>query len=260
MLGKMELRLLTYNIHKGFGWGRKNYFLPALKEFIQKSEADIVFLQEVVGQNELYKKRGLVDAQMEYLAESVFGHSSYALNARYLNGNHGNLILSKYPIESWVNFNLSTNFLEKRGLLLCKILLPFAECSSLYAGCVHLDLLHRGRKLQYQTIHQTLTELDDFDRAPLVLAGDFNDWNKGASKVFRDKMGMQEAYHTVHGRYANTFPSHYPALSLDRIYVRNLKVNSAGRGAPTHIFPNAINEKELHLSDHLPLMCDVEIS
>ena len=90
----MKLKILTYNIHKGFDWGKKNYFLDDIKKLIKTSKANLVFLQEVVGENHHYKRRGLIDKQFEFIAYSVWTHFSYAQNAVHDHGHHGNLILS----------------------------------------------------------------------------------------------------------------------------------------------------------------------
>lgn len=249
----MKLKILSYNIHKGYDWKMQNYFLQDMRAFINSSQADIVFLQEVVGQNTLYKKKGLIDAQFEYLADSIWPHYSYAKNSLYDHGHHGNLILSRYPIESWENIDLTTSLLQKRGLLICKIQIPHPHKKYIYAACVHLDLLHSGRKLQYQIIKNKLLSLFSATHdIPLVVAGDFNDWNKKSIGVFEHELGMQEAYKVMRGNFAKTFPASFPLLSLDRIYLKNLTVlNSDILARPKH---------QNHFSDHLPIYCEVEIN
>jgi endonuclease/exonuclease/phosphatase family metal-dependent hydrolase len=91
------------------------------------------------------KEKGLIDSQFEFLSDTLWPHFSYAQNALYDHGHHGNLILSKFPIENWENINLSTNPFEQRGMLVCKIKLPHLPDKSFYAACLHLDLLHKGR-------------------------------------------------------------------------------------------------------------------
>ncbi|MBC7419201.1 MAG: endonuclease/exonuclease/phosphatase family protein [Bdellovibrio sp.] len=245
----MKLKILSYNIHKGFDRGNKNYFLEEIKDLIKNSHADIVFLQEVVGKNEKYKKKGLIDSQFEFLADSIWNHFSYAKNALYDHGHHGNLILSKYPIESWENVNITTNSLEKRGFLVCKINIPHKNNKHIYVACAHLDLLHRGRKIQYETIKNKIRSLDVADHEPLIIAGDFNDWNKKCTTTFEDELGMIEAHKTAHGRFAKTFPASFPVLTLDRIYVKNMKI------VKSQIFKQKTKK---HYSDHLPLYCELE--
>lgn len=244
----MRLKILSYNIHKGFDWKNQSYNILQMKKLITESEADIVFLQEVVGENTKIKNSGLIDAQFEFLADGIWQHYSYGKNAVYGHGHHGNLILSKFPIENFENVDLSTNSLEKRGMLVCKIITPE---KSFYAACLHLNLLHSGRVTQYQKIAKHIHLQNNEENIPIIIAGDFNDWNKKSSSYFEDSLGMKEAYKTVHGHYAVTFPAGFPFLSLDRIYVKNFKI----------IDSSIMSQKTTHiLSDHLPLICEVEIS
>ena len=254
----MLIKILSYNIHKGFDWKNKNYFLKEMKEFIKNSHADIVFLQEVVGKNNKYQEKGMVDAQFEFLADQLWPHFSYGHNAVYDHGHHGNLILSRFPIKSYENINISTNTWEKRGILICKIGLPTfdnTEEKIFYAACSHLNLLHTGRLLQYQKIKDYIAAEDPHHETPIIIAGDFNDWNKKCAQVFEIDLGMQEVHKTIHGQFAKTFPAIYPLLCLDRIYVKNLKIK-----ASMTLEPKKLHNILAHLSDHLPLYCEVEIN
>jgi endonuclease/exonuclease/phosphatase family metal-dependent hydrolase len=80
--------------------------------------------------------------------------------------------------------------------------------------------------------------------APLIIAGDFNDWMGQADRLFRDHLGLQEIFRVTHGRYARSFPAWLPFLPMDRIYYRGLTPVSCERltHAPWHA-----------LSDHAPL-------
>ena len=246
----MKLKILSFNIHKGFDWKNTVYTLDSMKDFIASTNADIVLLQEVVGKNEKYKEKGMIDKQFEYFADALWPHFSYAQNALYEHGHHGNLILSKYPIESWENINLSTNPFEQRGMLICKISLPHLQHKKFYAACLHLDLLHKGRSKQYEKIKKYLHDKNsDEDDPSLIIAGDFNDWNMRASDTFETHLGMYEAHKYTHGSYAKTFPAGFPFLKLDRIYVKNMNVVKA----------EAIGLGNNGLSDHLPLFCEVEV-
>lgn len=250
----MIIKILSYNIHKGYDWKNKNYFLKEVKEFIKYSKADVVCLQEVVGKNEKYKDIGLIDAQFEYLADELWPHYSYGHNAVYDHGHHGNLILSKFPIESFENIDLSTNRFEKRGLLVCKIILPELKKTPhnfFYVACSHLNLLHTGRLIQYKRIKNHIQMINKND-APVVIAGDFNDWNQKCAHVFEQELEMKDVHKATHGFFAKTFPAAYPMLCLDRIYVKNLKINDVQILEPTS---HTVLE---NLSDHLALFCEVE--
>ena len=43
--------------------------------------------------------------------------------------------------------------------------------------------------------------------APLVIAGDFNDWRHKANQALVDELGVHEVFESVRGRPARTFPS-----------------------------------------------------
>ena len=60
--------------------------------------------------------------------------------------------------------------------------------------------------------------------APLIVAGDFNDWRNLSGRRLMDELGLVEAFRDRHGRPARSFPSNFPVLRLDRIYVRGLNV------------------------------------
>jgi endonuclease/exonuclease/phosphatase family metal-dependent hydrolase len=244
----MKIKILTYNIHKGFDWSNRNYFIKDIKDLIKESAADIVFLQEVVGQSLDYQKKGLIDAQFEYIADAAWPHYSYFKNSVYDHGHHGNLILSKFPIQNWDHVNISTNTFEQRGLLFCQINLLG---HNLYALCTHLNLLNSGRLLQYNKIKNFIQDLNIPKNAPIIVAGDFNDWNRQASKIFEKDLTMTEAYKNLNGAYAKTFPAAFPILCLDRVYTRNTKIVNATTLKPT---------KKGHFSDHLPLLCELEIN
>jgi endonuclease/exonuclease/phosphatase family metal-dependent hydrolase len=46
------------------------------------------------------------------------------------------------------------------------------------------------------------------------------------TQTIRSELGAQEVFHFLNGAHAKTFPSWLPALRLDRIYYRGLRVQS----------------------------------
>lgn len=249
----MRIKILSYNIHKGFDWNNRKYGLQEMKNLIKSTGAEIVFLQEVVGKNKILKEKGLIDEQFEFLADEVWPHFSYAQNALYDHGHHGNLIMSKYPIVSFENLNISTNSWEKRGMLMCKIKIPATADNpkerSVFASCLHLNLFHAGRKKQYHQISKYLENINrEEENASLIVAGDFNDWNQKSFETFEKILGMQEVHKFSNGCFARTFPANVPILCLDRIYVKNLEILNS------HVV-----FYDQHLSDHLPIFCEVDI-
>ena len=105
-----KLRILTYNIHKGFSTGNRRFVLPRLREALIKADADILLLQEVQGehkQHQITHDDWPECSHAEFIAEGVWPHIAYAKNALYINGHHGNAILSKHPFIRWENINVS---------------------------------------------------------------------------------------------------------------------------------------------------------
>jgi endonuclease/exonuclease/phosphatase family metal-dependent hydrolase len=200
--------------------------LPELRARMHEERADLVLLQEAVG----HRARTQPDnahpgePQYEYLADGVWPDFAYGKNAVTENSHHGNAILSRFPIEKWENFNISTNGLERRGVLLTRVSIP--ERGSLYCLCTHLDLTAWGRRKQFAAIRHLVNEHVPAE-APLVLGGDFNDWRVEATAELAEPLGMIEAFAHLTGQVARTFPARLPMLRLDRIYLRGLRVQRA---------------------------------
>lgn len=213
-----NLRVLSLNIHKGFSHFNFNFALSEIRNAIRESQADVVLLQEVRGQD---VHRPEVSSQFEFLADTLWTHYAYGKNAVYPEGHHGNAILSKYPIESWNNLNLSTNRFESRGLLHAKIFIPdlgaHLDCLTL-----HLNLLGRDRFIQIQKIIEYM-RVHIPNPSAFLMAGDFNDWDQQLSPVLQNELHSSEAFEVLHGRPAKTFPNFWPLLALDRMYFRMMK-------------------------------------
>lgn len=241
----MKLHVATYNIHKGFSQFNRRLMIHELREQLRALAADIVFLQEVQGQHRRHAARfeeWPAEPQYEFLAHKVWSDYAYGRNTVYAHGHHGNAILSRYPIRWAENEDVTLNRREGRGLLHCEIDIPGAT-APLHCICVHLALNERGRRHQVgaliERLHREVPE-----RAPLVVAGDFNDWRNLAGKRLASALDLHEALADVWGRPARSFPSAFPMLRLDRIYVRGLDVERtvAHRGRPWR-----------RISDHAPL-------
>jgi endonuclease/exonuclease/phosphatase family metal-dependent hydrolase len=62
--------------------------------------------------------------------------------------------------------------------------------------------------------------------APLILAGDFNDWNNHARFSLANELDLHEVFESGSGSLAKSFPVSFPMLRLDRIYIRGLSVKN----------------------------------
>lgn len=225
-----HFRVLSYNIHKGFT-AKAQYSLPLIRTSIRSTHADVVCLQEVIGEHKKHREK-IPDwpdqSQLEYLADEIWHHHSYGQNSVYAGGHHGNALMSKYIVREKKHLNLSTNRFEQRGLLYALLEAPHANKAShfMHVICVHLDLFGRGRLLQAKKIIDFIQNLDH-QNWPLLLCGDFNDWNQKIGPLLEKELNLMEVFKEHDGRYAKTFPVGRPFLPLDRIYYRHLKLVSA---------------------------------
>ena len=221
------LHVATYNIHKGFSHFNRRMMVHELRDRLRALGVDIVFLQEVQGLHLKHAERHddwPEQPQHEFLAESVWASAAYGRNVMYDHGHHGNAILSRYPILRTHNQDVTHLRFERRGMLHCTLDIPGWD-KALHCVCVHLSLLGLSRRRQMTELAEHLeTELPT--DAPLIIAGDFNDWNNKAGQMLTERLGVQEAFGGQAGASARSFPSGLPLLRLDRIYVRGFSVKS----------------------------------
>ncbi|MDF1582200.1 MAG: endonuclease/exonuclease/phosphatase family protein [Methyloprofundus sp.] len=245
-----QLRILSYNIHKGFSASNRHFILHQIKEALLEVNADILLLQEMQGQHTEHEKNHPTwptTSPTEFLAQDIWPHFAYGKNAVYRIGDHGNALLSKYSISNWENINVSPFIWASRSLLHAEIKLPWLA-QDLHIICLHLGLIGTERRRQFANLCQRIDAHVPHD-APLIIAGDFNDWTGQAEKRFSKHLALQEAYKTLHNRYAKTFPAWLPILPMDRIYYRGLQ--------PTFCEP--LTQAPWHrLSDHAPLLATFE--
>ncbi len=240
------INILTYNIHKGFDRYNRDFVLHRIKEQLQRSDVDVVLLQEIQGRH-YHHETGISTwpdvTQFEFLADSIWPHYAYGKNAIYEKGHHGNAILSKYNLAEWNNLNLSRFQRASRSLLHGRVDLP-EDRGPLHLICVHLDLIGFERKRQIKELKRYIDSAIDANE-PVILGGDFNDWHGGMGRTLEAQLGMQEAFRSAHGNYAKTFPSHLPMLRMDRIYYRGVRLLESIR---------LERQPWSQLSDHLPLL------
>jgi len=245
LLPVQPLRLLTVNIHKGYNAFNRRFVLHELREAVRAVGSDLVFLQEVEGASG--SASAAVGAQYEFLADQIWPEHAYGRNAVAAGQDHGNAVLSRLPMLYSCNHDISLPGAEPRGLLHCVLARP-AGLRELHVMCVHLGLTEMHRRHQLAKLCETVRRHVPAD-APLVVAGDFNDWRSRADALLAP-CGLIEVFRHTNGRHARTFPARRPLLRLDRIYVRGIAVY---RPLPMPRRPWN------HLSDHAPLAAELEL-
>jgi endonuclease/exonuclease/phosphatase family metal-dependent hydrolase len=249
-----QLRVATYNIHKGvirdlFGL-RRISSVHELRARLHELDADLIFLQEVQGKNDRhatrFEEKWPGEPQDQFLARSpTIKHTfetAYGRNANYLHGHHGNALLSRFPIVRRENRDFSDHALEKRGVLHCVVRI---DRRNVHCFVIHFGLLARSRERQADALVDWIIR-EVPRRAPLLLAGDFNDWRDRLSRRFVEALQVSE----VMGG-ARTFPALVPWLRMDRIYHRGFDL----RGADVLRGPSWAR-----LSDHAPLVADLDLA
>ncbi|MCK4608119.1 MAG: endonuclease/exonuclease/phosphatase family protein [Gammaproteobacteria bacterium] len=245
---KKSLRIVTYNIHKGFRAANLRFVLPQMREALQKLDADLVFLQEIQGKHEKKERRIAnwpAEPQFEFLARKFWPHYIYGKNALYRDGHHGNAILSKFEFLEWENIDVSKYKRSSRSMLHGVVAVP-GLAARLHLICIHFALFKTERAKQLSILKTRILEHVPEDE-PLIIAGDFNDWRGQAEHYLEAELGLKEVFKITEGQHAKTFPSWNPKLAVDRIYCRGLEIVSCQR---LYLMPWR------KLSDHVPLLAE----
>ena len=246
-----SIKVLTVNIHKGFTFFNRKFMLHELRDAVRSVGADVVFLQEVTGSHARHERRVAnypTNPHYEFLADSIWPQFAYGRNAVYPGGHHGNAVLSKFPIVSFKNHDVSIMGPERRGLLHCVLQVPGLD-TQVHVICVHLGLAESHRLQQLHMLCDLVRQHIPAS-APVIVAGDFNDWRCRAHAVLAQGANLHEVFVQAYGRAARTFPARLPVLALDRIYVRNA-IGHAPLVLPLRPWS--------HLSDHAPLAATIEL-
>ncbi|MBA4175653.1 MAG: endonuclease [Leptothrix sp. (in: Bacteria)] len=253
--GFAGLRVATYNIHKGVrGVGpRKRLEIHNLGMAVEALDADLVFLQEVRAFHTREARRfertsfgWPTQGQAEFLAPDGY-EVAYRSNAVTRHGEHGNALLSRWPMGDVGHHDVSDHRFEQRGLLHVPVSWNGA---TVHAVVVHFGLVHRSRVRQVQRLARFIESAVPAGEM-VVVAGDFNDWGERLDEPMAE-LGLHRAAAPGARRGEScTFPSLAPVFALDRFYVRGLACRSTmvPRGSTW-----------ARMSDHLPLVAELVLA
>jgi endonuclease/exonuclease/phosphatase family metal-dependent hydrolase len=249
------LKVATYNIHKGVqGLGpARRLEIHNLGLAIEQLDADIVCLQEVRKvhrREEKYFKHWPEMPQAEFLAPPGY-EAVYRTNAFTRHGEHGNALLSRWPVVSHRHEDISDHRFEQRGLLHVEV--QVGEAGTQYMDpsapipvhviVVHLGLIPASRVRQVEQLHKYIAR-EVPDDVPLLVAGDFNDWGTRMTRMMQ-----QKGLHEWQAETQATYPSRLPMVQLDHVYARGLTPIS-------QMVPHG--KIWQRMSDHLPLVAKFE--
>ena len=239
-----SLRVMTWNIHKGVGGVDRRYDLSRTIAVLEAVAPDVVLLQEVA--QGIPTLRG--DDQVPILAETFNGYSAFHPEHQFRRGGYGNLILSRWPMDTLSHLDLTIGYRKTRGLLQAHIRTQIAgHQHTLVVHNLHLGLAGSERSKQLQRF----IECDPFKRVhrntALIIAGDLNDvWGSLGPKHLLP-LGFRRA-----GPLAKTFPAAVPLRPLDGVFYRG-ELNEVKTYVPRFSLARTA-------SDHLPLVSEFTFS
>jgi endonuclease/exonuclease/phosphatase family metal-dependent hydrolase len=235
----MQLRLVTYNIHKGIGGVDRLYRPQRVVEAIEHCEPDILLLQEVDdGVPRSHRHR-----QVDLLGDALnLPHRAYQANVRLKMGHYGNAILSRYPLTDVHNLDLSVRMKKRRRALVAHCRVTSGDhIRTLLIYNLHLGLAGFERTIQLKRVLTSKVLKHTRHDTGVILAGDYNDVWGSLGRRLLEPQGFKAAC-----QRRRTFPAVLPMRPLDRVYYR-------GRLNLDHSFASR-TQIARQASDHLPLV------
>ncbi len=242
----MKFRVLSYNIHRAIGVDR--LFRPErIVRIIANYDADVVLLQEV---DDGAPRSRELDLAKELAVELGLPYRAVGHNVTLRKGRYGNATLSRFPILSERNIDLTIDLWKRRGCQHTAIALDGEKSGRLDVFNLHLGLSagQRARQIELLARSGEMTELPP--TSACLIGGDFNDWRSLLVPFLTQGMNFRSATESATGRPLLTYPSFFPRGPLDRIYFRGpLVLQSANR---------CRQGLSRVASDHLPIVADFE--
>ena len=225
------MRIVTYNVHKCRGIDGRSSALR-IAEVLCEIAPDIIALQEVL------------DHQAETISAELKLPYVLGENRKHRGYGYGNVVLSRFPIRTMRNYDLSVRGREERGCLRADLTVngTLLHVFNVHLGTALLERRAQGRKLIAPEL------LNDVEiESPRIVLGDFNEWTRGlATRLLRSHLKSADV--RTHLNRSRTYPGMLPFLHLDHIYydpTLHLERLSLVR-----------TRKALLASDHLPLVGD----
>lgn len=210
-----------------------------IAEVLKQIDADVIALQEVVGMDEAEREHNHVHA----IAHELGYDFRIGENRRHRGAAYGNALLSRLPIASDRNHDLSFRMYEPRGCLQVTTTTPSLQIYNVHLGTGFFERRYQAHRL-FDVIE------DNPVAAPRIVLGDFNEWTRGrATHLLSNHLNSAEPERLA-GR-ARSYPGVFPILHLDHIYY------------DSHLTLKRIwvhrNRLALLASDHLPIVAEFEI-
>ena len=235
---EIRLRVATYNIHGGIGCD--GHFVPnRIVEVLREINADIVALQEV-------ESRTTGFDMLEFLAQALSMHAIPGPTLLSSAGDYGNGLLTRLPALNTRRIDLSIAHREARGAIDAELVFgdrhapDDPSATALRVIATHLGLHPTERREQ---VRQLLAIFEHDRILPTVFMGDVNEW----FLIGRPLRWLHR--HFTRTPAPATFPSRFPLLALDRIWVQPRTLLQA-----LYVHRSALARIA---SDHLPVVAEL---
>ncbi|MBB3452677.1 endonuclease/exonuclease/phosphatase family metal-dependent hydrolase [Rhizobium sp. BK313] len=237
-----SIRILTYNVHSCIGTDRK--IDPGrVAAVIKEARVDIVALQEIDVRR--HRTGGVDQAGMIASLLKMEAHFNPALTLA--DEQYGDALITDLPTKAIKAGPLPSSG-EPRGALSIEVMVGDRQ---LHLVNTHLGLRGRDR------IHQMTTLLgpawlkgSGMDLQSTILCGDFN--AVPASAAYRlAARTLKDVQLSGNQPVRPTFPSRYPLLRLDHIFV-SADLAVLGTSVPRNRLTSVA-------SDHLPLIAEIDL-
>lgn len=237
----VDLVVVTYNIHHGEGMDEL-YSAIRIARTLEQYEPDLIALQEV----EMGTNRTEGDLQVKIIANHLGMFYVFGKTIDYLGGEYGNAILSKYPIISTQNTDISPGITsERRGLLRATIDIGFRTLKfySTQFGIMDEEQAYHSKRLG-KIFKKSI------NKEPIILCGDLN--AKPYSVQLTPLMNQFIDIGTRFRSNTNTYPTSLMTRRIDYILI-NKYVEPFYYAVP-------VDTLSVVASDHLPVVAKVRIT
>ena len=175
-------RIVTYNIHSGIGRDKKHDY-KRIGQFLANSGADVVLLQEM---DTRPSERNTAQDIKDICADNTFDLiPSPAI--REPEGWYGNAILTRFDVLNHDTVDVSQRGRQPRNVQVVELK---TEKTPLTVVNTHKGLKKLERRSQFSLLHEHLSHRLKERQTPLVLAGDFNEW-QFFSKAFKAFLSIE---------------------------------------------------------------------
>ncbi len=234
----MDLRVVTYNIHRSRGMDRRTR-PERIADVLASLEADVIALQEVIGPS------ATGPGHAETIGAALGMGWIMASVRVWRHHQFGNVILSRFPMWDHAQHDLSWKTCEPRGAQ--RVAVDVGQ-GTLQVYNAHLGTALLERRYQAERL---ATWVDDRRvQGPKLLFGDFNEWSRPlATDILAKRLQSIDLFPYLKRR--RTYPGFFPLLHLDHIYYEGA-IEVAQISLPrTRLAKMA--------SDHLPLVADLRV-